>query len=244
MRHNWIRHQHYFSFSISSNFQFSLHSSSTPSLFGSLSSVPPWFIKHYNFLWFQSLQILVILNPSCTLDSLEGIFKYTHDQRIPGGLVVRIQHFHCCGQGSVPGWGTKILQATQQDIYISPYPWPELTPRQFVLISLGWDLGNSVFNHLSPLLVSSRHSLNICYLNEWMDDERINEWMNERLRVPWTERRSNKSVLKELNIHWKDCCWSWSSNTLATWCKELTHRNRPWCWERLNAKEAGGRGDG
>ena len=30
--------------------------------------------------------------------------------------------------------------------------------------------------------------------------------MNELLRVPWTERRSNKSVLKELNIHWKDCC--------------------------------------
>ena len=24
-------------------------------------------------------------------------------------------------------------------------------------------------------------------------------------------------------IHWKDWCWSWSSNTLATWCEELTH---------------------
>ena len=29
-----------------------------------------------------------------------------------------------------------------------------------------------------------------------------------------------KSVL---NIHWKDWCCSWNSNTLATWCKELTH---------------------
>ena len=26
-----------------------------------------------------------------------------------------------------------------------------------------------------------------------------------------------------LNIHWKDWFWSWNSNTLATWCKELTH---------------------
>ena len=26
-----------------------------------------------------------------------------------------------------------------------------------------------------------------------------------------------------LNIHWKDWCWSWSSNTLTTWYKELTH---------------------
>ena len=35
-----------------------------------------------------------------------------------------------------------------------------------------------------------------------------------------------------LNIHWKDWCWSWSSYTLATWWKELTHWKRPWCWER------------
>ena len=43
-----------------------------------------------------------------------------------------------------------------------------------------------------------------------------------------------------LNIHWKDWCWSWNSNTLATWCEELTHLKRPWCWERL---KAGGEGD-
>ena len=34
-----------------------------------------------------------------------------------------------------------------------------------------------------------------------------------------TSESQRKSVL---NIHWKDCCWCWSSNTLATWCKELT----------------------
>ena len=62
------------------------------------------------------------------------------------------------------------------------------------------------------------------------------------LRVPWTARRSNQSILKEisLNIHWKDWCWSWNSNTLATWCEEPTHWKRPWCWERL---KAGGEGD-
>ena len=42
------------------------------------------------------------------------------------------------------------------------------------------------------------------------------------------------------NIHWKDWCWSWSSNTLATWYDALTHCKRPWCWERL---KAGGEGD-
>ena len=38
-----------------------------------------------------------------------------------------------------------------------------------------------------------------------------------------------------LNIHWKDWHWSWSSYILATWCKELTHWKRPWCWEWLRA---------
>ena len=44
---------------------------------------------------------------------------------------------------------------------------------------------------------------------------------------------------KELspNIHQKDWCWSWSSNTLGTWCEELTHRKGPWCWEQLRAEE-------
>ena len=59
------------------------------------------------------------------------------------------------------------------------------------------------------------------------------------LRVPWIARRSNWSTLKEINP-WKDWCWSWNSNTLATWYEELTHWKRPWCWERLRA---GGEGD-
>ena len=28
-------------------------------------------------------------------------------------------------------------------------------------------------------------------------------------------------------------CWSWNSKTLATWCDDLIHLKRPWCWERL-----------
>ena len=46
-----------------------------------------------------------------------------------------------------------------------------------------------------------------------------------------------KSVL---GVHWKGWCWSWNSNTLATWCKKLTHLKNPWCSERLRA---GGEGD-
>ena len=50
-----------------------------------------------------------------------------------------------------------------------------------------------------------------------------------------------QSILKEISPeHSLDWCWSWNSNTLANWCKELTHWKRPWCWERL---KVGGEGD-
>ena len=32
-------------------------------------------------------------------------------------------------------------------------------------------------------------------------------------------------------------CWSWNSNTLATWCEELTLWKWLWCWGRLKAGE-------
>ena len=62
------------------------------------------------------------------------------------------------------------------------------------------------------------------------------------LRVPCTARRSNQSTLKGINPEYslEGWCWSWNSNTLATWCKELSHLKRPWCWEIL---KAGGEGD-
>ena len=42
------------------------------------------------------------------------------------------------------------------------------------------------------------------------------------LRVPWTAGSSNQSILKDINLntHWKDWCWSWSSDTLATFWEE------------------------
>ena len=61
------------------------------------------------------------------------------------------------------------------------------------------------------------------------------------LRISWTARKSNQSVLKETDPEYTlDWCWTWSSNTLATWWEELTHWKRPWSWERV---KAGGEGD-
>ena len=68
-------------------------------------------------------------------------------------------------------------------------------------------------------------------------------WCLRRLlRIPWTAKRSNQSILKEVNpdVHWKN--WCWSANTSAIWCEGPTHWKRPWCWERLMAGEEGGKG--
>ena len=53
------------------------------------------------------------------------------------------------------------------------------------------------------------------------------------------DKTSPSKQKSTLSIHWKDWCWSWSSSTLATWCKKLTHWKRPWCWERMKAKGKG-----
>ena len=62
------------------------------------------------------------------------------------------------------------------------------------------------------------------------------------LRVPWIARRFNQSIRKEISpgCSLEELCWSWNSNTLATWCEELTYLKRPWFWERL---KAGGEGN-
>ena len=66
------------------------------------------------------------------------------------------------------------------------------------------------------------------------------------LRVPWTARRSNQSILKETNPEYSleglmlNQLQLWSANTLTPWLEELTHCKRLWCWKRL---KAGGEGD-
>ena len=68
-------------------------------------------------------------------------------------------------------------------------------------------------------------------------------WCGKRLlRVPWTARRSNQSILKEISpgCSLKGLMLKLKLQYLATWCEQLTHLKRPWCWDRL---KAGGEGD-
>ena len=59
----------------------------------------------------------------------------------------------------------------------------------------------------------------------WIDGFEL--WCWGRL---WRQQGDQTSLSERksvLNIHWKDWGWSWNFNTLATWCKELTHLKRP-----------------
>ena len=64
-------------------------------------------------------------------------------------------------------------------------------------------------------------------------------WLQSPSAVILEPRKIKSSAgchdLSFLNIDWRDWCWSWNSNTLATWCEEVTYWKRPWCWERLKA---------
>ena len=61
-------------------------------------------------------------------------------------------------------------------------------------------------------------------------------WESLGLQGDQTSQFYRKSFL---NIHWMDWCWSWNSNTLVTWYKELTHWKKPWYWEDWRQEEKG-----
>ena len=56
------------------------------------------------------------------------------------------------------------------------------------------------------------------------------------LQIDSISPSSRKSVP---NIHWKDWCWSWNFNALATWCKELTHWKDPDAGKNRGQEEKG-----
>ena len=83
----------------------------------------------------------------------------------------------------------------------------------------------------------------VMYGNERWRIHAFELWCWKRfLRVPWTARRSNQSMLKETSpgCSLEGLMPRLKLQYLATWCEELTHLKRPWCWERLKQEERRG----
>ena len=127
-----------------------------------------------------------------------------------------------------------------------------------------WLLGRKAVTKLDRVLKKQRHYLadkgpsspsygfssshvwmwELDYKESWVLK---NQWfgtavLEKTLESPFHCKESQPVHLKgdQSWVHWKDWCWSWYSNHLATWWEEWTHWKRPWCWKRLTA---GGEGD-
>ena len=90
----------------------------------------------------------------------------------------------------------------------------------------------------------SSQSYGFSHSHVWLwvlDHLRINAfelWCWRRLlRVPWTARRSNHYILKEISPEYslEGQMLKLKLQYLTTWCEQLTHWKRTWCWERLKA---------
>ena len=92
-----------------------------------------------------------------------------------------------------------------------------------------------------PVVMYGCESWTIKKAEQWRIDAFELWCWGKLLRFPWTARRSNQSILKEISpeCSLEGLCWSWNSNPLATWWKELTHWKKPWCWEWLKASGEG-----
>ena len=92
-----------------------------------------------------------------------------------------------------------------------------------------------------PLVMYGCESWTVKKAEHWRIDA-FELWCLRRLlRVPWTARRSNQSILNiSPGCSLEGLMLGWNSNTLANRWKELIHLKRPWYWEGLRA---GGEGD-
>ena len=109
-------------------------------------------------------------------------------------------------------------------------------------IKKGWGPDMQVYQISTFCHINFRSFVCMCVSEKWNISETILLLYISLLGMLLLHGKKKKNPARKstLNIQWKDWCLNWNSNTLATWCEELTHWKRPWRWERL---KAGGEGD-
>ena len=124
--------------------------------------------------------------------------------------------------GSLPAWVTAADTASASPLLV--WFFPNCSPLCATAIFL-----KCIKNMLHPCLIPFNGAL---------------RWWRRLLRVPWTARRSNQSILKEISPEYslEGLMLKLKLQYLATWCKELTHWKRRWCWEGSGAGEGDDRG--
>ena len=93
-----------------------------------------------------------------------------------------------------------------------------------------------------PVVMYGCESWTIKKAERWRIDA-FELWCWRRLlRVPWTARRSNQSILKNISpgCSLEGLMLKLKRQHFGHLMQELTHLKRPWCWERLRAGGEGG----
>ena len=110
-----------------------------------------------------------------------------------------------------------------------------------------WDITLPTEVHLVkaivfPVVMYGCESWTIKKAEHWRIDT-FELWCWRLFRVPWTVRRSNKSILKEsvLNIHWEDCCWSWNSQYFGHLMRRTDSFEKTLMLEKIEGRRRRGR---
>ena len=93
-----------------------------------------------------------------------------------------------------------------------------------------------------PVVMYGCESWTIKRAERWRIDAFELRCWRRLLRVPWTARRSNQPILKEISpgCSLEGLMLKLKLQYFGYLMQELTHLKRPWCWERLRA---GGEGN-
>ena len=92
-----------------------------------------------------------------------------------------------------------------------------------------------------PVVMYGCESWTIKKAEHWRIDAFELWYWRRPLRVPWTARRTNQSILMEISPKCllEGLMLKLKLQYLATWCEELTHSKRLWCWESEGRRRRG-----
>ena len=98
-----------------------------------------------------------------------------------------------------------------------------------------WQRSSIVKAMVFPVFMYECESWTIKKAGHWRIDAFKWQCWIRLLRVPWTARRSNQSILKEINSEYSLEGLMLKLQYFGHLCEKPAHWKRPWCWERLRA---------
>ena len=136
-----------------------------------------------------------------------------------------------------------LMEHRQSLIYV-------LSMAAFALQQLNWVGAMEIVWSAKPKILTGFSSSHVwmCKLDNKAERWRIDAFelwcWRILLRVPWTARRSNQSILKEISPEYslEGLMLKLQYFGHLMWRTDLTHWKRPWCWERLKAGEGKNKG--